>query len=97
MVAHINKEASKRNKPLTYNDISGSAAFKQDSTDVWILEREVVKGKEEKDDKGWKDYKEEGKIKVCKSKSGRNGEVPIFFREGKALVEEGTEGAADYF
>jgi archaellum biogenesis ATPase FlaH len=96
MVAHINKEASKRNKSLTYNDISGSAAFKQDSTDVWILERLVKKGKEEKDDKGWKDYLEEGKIKVCKSKSGKNGEVTVFFREGKALVEEGSEGVEDY-
>ncbi len=105
MVAHINKEASKRNKPLTYNDISGSASFKQDSTDVWILERSVRKDKKEKDDKddkekddmGWKDYLEDGKIKVCKSKSGKNGQVEIFFREGKALVEEGTEGAENLF
>lgn len=92
LIAHINKEASKKNKPLTYNDISGSAAFKQDSTDVWLLERgDRNSGLPKGQQRGWADYTEEGFIKIAKSKSGKNGEVEVRFREGKALVEEPGE------
>ena len=87
IVAHINKEASKRGKSLTFNDISGSAAFKQDSTDVWIIERDK---EETSKDKGISIYKETGRLKIAKSKTGANGLVSINFYEGKALITSGT-------
>lgn len=74
LVAHINKKAS-ISKKIDFNAISGSAAFKQDSTEVLIVTRE------EKDSSA-------GAINVVKTKSGPNGICPIRFMPNSALINE---------
>jgi archaellum biogenesis ATPase FlaH len=74
LVAHINKKASMSGK-IDFNAISGSAAFKQDSTEVLIVTRE-------------KDDESSGTINVVKTKSGPNGVCPVRFKENSALINE---------
>jgi archaellum biogenesis ATPase FlaH len=71
MVAHINKKSSKKGA-LDFNSISGSSAFKQDSTEVLIVTRQ----------------EDEGKIIVAKTKAGPSGECSIKFNPGSAYIAE---------
>lgn len=79
LIAHLRKSSTKQVSNIpTMDEISGSAAFKQDSTDVLIATRNmdeegVVQG-------------DEGRLYVLKTKSGRNGVVDIAFAHGKALI-----------
>lgn len=71
LVAHINKSASLGKSVITYDSISGSSAFKQDSTEVLILTKELDNS---------------GKIIVAKTKCGPNGTVDIQFMPGSAYI-----------
>lgn len=89
IIVHPRKPSGSRKKDnLTLHDISGSAAFSQDATDVLIIARKKDKG----DVLGVK-YTNEGFIAVHKSKSGPNGAVPINFVDGSALILEDSEVA----
>jgi archaellum biogenesis ATPase FlaH len=89
IIVHPRKPSGSRKKDnLTLHDISGSAAFSQDATDVLIIARK----KDEDDALGVK-YTNEGFIAVHKSKSGPNGAVPINFVDGSALILEDSEVA----
>ena len=82
MVAHINKQASKKKSQiLTYNDISGSAAFKQDSTEVLLVNKNS-NGKT-------------GVINVAKTKMGREDICGIRFMENSAFIEGDPQGKVD--
>lgn len=79
---------SKKQRQLSLHDLSGSAAFSQDATDVLVIARR----KDEMDPLGIK-YTNEGYIAVHKTKSGPNGVVPVYFMEGSALIVEEEEYA----
>ena len=83
-IAHIRKpDNRKKNSIPTINDISGSGAFKQDATDVWIVYK-----KPDPDDETHSTYLNEGKLIVAKSKSGRTGAFDVVFAEMKAGIRE---------
>jgi archaellum biogenesis ATPase FlaH len=84
-IAHIRKPDghTKKNKIPTMNDISGSASFKQDATDVWIVYREP-----DPEDETHTKYLSTGMLIVGKSKSGMTGPVPITFGYRKAGIWE---------
>lgn len=88
MIAHLRKPppGTKRNYTPTSNDISGSAAFKQDSTDVIIINRFL-----ENNADGSMVYGTDGMINVTKTKSGPNGVVPIYFSNNKASILSADE------
>lgn len=93
MIAHLRKPASKQRKPNdmgneekyewvpTHNDISGSAAFKQDSTEVLIAIR-----KYKPTDEFNIEFTDKGALLVTKTKVGPNGSVPLVFTERSAVV-----------
>lgn len=85
MIAHLRKADihTKKARLPTMDDISGSASFKQDSTDVWI----VFKKRDMDDETGVK-YLNEGFLMVGKSKSGGNGVVRLTFADKSALIYE---------
>jgi replicative DNA helicase len=91
LIVHPRKPsgAGKKQKELTIHDISGSAAFSQDATDVLIFGRK----KDENDPLGVK-YTNEGVIIVHKTKSGPNGGVRIRFIDGSAVILEESEYAS---
>ena len=85
IVVHPRKTASSASKDrkLSIQDISGSAAFSQDATDVLIIVR-----KKDEDDPLKIKYINEGYIAVHKTKAGGNGAAAIKFIEGSALIME---------
>lgn len=94
IIAHPRKPlgANKKNNPLTMNDISGSAAFKQDATDILILHKQ----KDLDDQFGLTDLPD-GYILLPKIKTGITGSVPIRFVPNSAVMIDGSEmGTADY-
>jgi len=89
IVVHPRKTSpSKKQKGLSIQDISGSAAFSQDATDVLI----VMRKKDEDDPLNIK-YLNDGYIAVHKTKAGGNGASAIKFIEGSALIMEQDEYA----
>lgn len=84
MIAHLRKPGfQKKNQDWvpTQNDISGSAAFKQDSQEVLIAYRPIVEGS-----MGTK-YEDRGKLLVTKTKhEGGNGVIELLFTAGSAKV-----------
>lgn len=87
LVQHLNK--GKADKKSPENNITGSAAFKQDATDVLILKRDT-----EEDAFGATKSLETGAILVRKSKSDMpQGAVPIKFVDKTALILDGTDQA----
>lgn len=78
VIAHTRKDSG--DKP-NMNDISGSGAFKQDTTDVLMLARD----KDERDPMGVT-YLNTGYIIVSKTKSGPNGTVKVEFMERSAKL-----------
>lgn len=94
MIAHLRKKSSaqKADYVPTNDDISGSGAFKQDSTEVMI----VIRKKAEGDEDGLR-YSAEGKLFVTKTKCGPNGSVPLVFSERKAYIaSEGEQYGMSY-
>lgn len=87
LIVHPRKSApGKKKKELNIQDISGSAAFSQDATDVLIIAR----NKDEDDTLDIK-YATEGYIAVHKTKSGPNGAVAVNFIDGTARIVEGYD------
>ena len=89
LIAHLRKRSKgeKRNYTPTSDDISGSGAFKQDSTEVMILTRNLKS--EEEDEFTYSPY---GKLYVTKTKSGPNGAIEIYFSDRKANIVSQGEG-----
>lgn len=83
IIAHLRKPASGSKKTYipSSNDISGSAAFKQDSTEVMIVTRNLVDP-----DSGGMEYSKDGTLFVTKTKAGPNGLVQLTFSERKANI-----------
>lgn len=85
LIQHLNK--SKKDKGSPENNITGSAAFKQDATDVLMLVRDT-----EEDSFGATVNLPTGSILIRKSKSDNpQGSVPIRFIEGSALILDGND------
>ena len=86
IIAHPRKPigANKKNNPLTMNEISGSASYKQDATDVIILHRV----KDETDPLKMLNSPE-GILYLPKVKTGRSGGVEIvFIPNSPSMVEK---------
>lgn len=83
LIAHLRKKAKneKRSYVPSADDISGSGAFKQDSTEVLIVTRQMLT-----DDKDEIRHANTGKIIVAKSKSGPNGMIDIVFSSKSAKI-----------
>jgi KaiC/GvpD/RAD55 family RecA-like ATPase len=91
IVVHPRKSSpGKKQKSLSIQDISGSAAFSQDATDVLI----VVRKKDEDDPMDIK-YTNYGLVAVHKTKAGGNGFAPIKFIEGSAKIMELDDAGAE--
>lgn len=90
LIAHPRKPigSSKKEKMLTMNEISGSAAFKQDATDVLILHRK----KDEKDLMGITNLPE-GSISLPKVKTGRSGVFDIRFVTDSPIMTDREDDA----
>lgn len=90
IIAHPRKpQGSGRNKILTMNEISGSAAFKQDATDIMILSRETEVG-----DKFGMEKVADGIIKFPKVKTGRSGAIGVYFVPDSPLMLSEEEQAS---
>lgn len=83
MIAHLRKPPPgvRKNYIPTSNDISGSGSFKQDSTEVMIVVRNVANP-----DDGGLEYLDEGNLFVTKTKAGPNGFIHLIFSEKKANI-----------
>lgn len=84
MIAHLRKPTAQGKKTdwvPTQNDISGSASFKQDSTEVMI----AFRPKKESDPYSIQ-FADQGVLLVTKTKAGQEGAVPLFFEPGSAKV-----------
>ncbi len=85
VIQHQNK--AKADKKSPENNITGSAAFKQDATDVLILRRD-----QDEDEFGALKSLNTGAILIRKSKSDLpQGVVPIEFISGTALIIDGRD------
>ena len=78
LIAHLRKRDGKSRKQWTptADDISGSASFKQDSTDVMI----IIRKKDDFDPNGIK-LTDEGYLYVVKTKGRSTGAVNLFFND----------------
>lgn len=88
LIAHLRKRSKteKRNYIPTSDDISGSGAFKQDSTEVMILTRDLKSDAE--DEFTYANY---GRLYVAKTKSGPNGSIEVYFSDRKANIVSSEE------
>ena len=88
MIAHLRKPPSgaRKNYVPTSNDISGSGAFKQDSTEVMIVVRNI-----ENPEADGLEYAADGNLFVTKTKSGPNGFIKLIFGERKANIVSSGE------
>lgn len=85
LVQHLNK--AKVDKGSPENNITGSASFKQDATDVLIIVRD-----EEENSFGNKEAKNTGAILIRKTKSDMSqGSIPIKFIEGSAIILDNSD------
>lgn len=92
LIVHPRKPLANSKKHLiNMNDISGSAAFKQDATDVLLL----IRNKDEADQFGMS-YLDTGYILVAKTKSGKTGVVSIKFIQDSALVLDQNDVAKGF-
>ncbi len=87
-IAHLRKRAANQRADYipTADDISGSGAFKQDSTEVIIVTR-----KKQSDDPEDMRLSSEGKVIVAKTKCGPNGAFGIIFGEKRARIYSAAE------
>lgn len=83
MIAHLRKrmQGQKKSYVPTSDDISGSGAFKQDSTEVMIVVRELMDAEAD-----GMQYSDRGFLYVTKTKAGPNGSIMIQFSEQKANI-----------
>lgn len=91
MIAHLRKHQPGIRKSYvpTSDDISGSGAFKQDSTEVMIVVRDL----ENPEGDGMK-YADRGFLYVTKTKAGANGSIMVQFSEQKANIVSFGEAIA---
>jgi len=84
MIAHLRKRTSntKKKRTIMSDDIAGSAAFKQDSTEVLIVTRDF-----EDDESETMTYADTGILHVAKTKCGPNGSVSVKFQPKKARID----------
>lgn len=75
----LEKKCHLKKRIITQDDISGSAAFKQDSTEVFIVVREVLN-----EETG--ELADQGILMVTKTKAGPNGIVNLTFSPRKANI-----------
>lgn len=90
IIAHPRKPigSNKKNKPLTMNEISGSAAFKQDATDILILHMD-----KDPDDQHMMTNLPTGVILLPKVKTGKSGSVEIYFvPDSPVMLEKDEQG-----
>lgn len=85
-IRHLKKPDSIKKRLPNINDITGSAAFKQDATEVIIAFRES-----DETDKYGLSFKNTGQILVYKTKSGKNGRCPITFMDSTSKIIERIE------
>lgn len=83
-IAHIRKglATQKKRRSITIDDISGSGAFKQDSTEVIIIQRYYKDDTDEEDP----ELKTKARLIVAKTKNGRPGSVWIHFSYESPVV-----------
>lgn len=83
IIAHPRKGSAKStaNKVIDMNDISGSAAFKQDVTDVLILHRAKEEGDHFK-----LTNSPDGYLLIPKAKTGKSGSIKIRFVPNSAVM-----------
>lgn len=84
LIAHLNKtfDVSPKKWIPTMNQISGSAAFKQDADDVLLLARRPEKG-----EYNTLQYTDEGVVVVAKTKSPKGRNIaPIIFDPHSAMI-----------
>ena len=88
LVAHLRKRSSNQKKNYTpdADDISGSGAFKQDSTEVLIIKRD-----KNSDDPEDFSLSNTGWIHVVKTKCGPNGKVEVYFSDRKGTLQTPAE------
>lgn len=90
IIAHLRKPPARKKKDYipTIDDIGGSGAFKQDSTEVLMVVREYL-NKDPKD----KRLSHQGYLIVEKTKCGPNGYIDIYFsdRHGRIMTREEVE------
>ena len=89
LIAHLRKPPNtKKNAIPTMDDIGGSAAFKQDSTEVLIVHRDRLT-KDPKDTR----LSLQGVLIVAKTKAGPNGYIDIFFsdKHGRIMTQQEVE------
>lgn len=81
-IAHLRKQPPGRSKATpTADDISGSSAFKQDATEVFIVVRYI----DEQDENKLR-YTQYGSLFVAKTKAGANGSMDLIFSHNKANI-----------
>uniref|UniRef100_A0A6M3IFS2 Putative helicase n=1 Tax=viral metagenome TaxID=1070528 RepID=A0A6M3IFS2_9ZZZZ len=88
IIAHLRKPPnnSRKNYIPTSNDISGSGSFKQDSTEVMIVVRNLADP-----EAGGLEYADDGNLFVTKTKAGANGFIQLMFSERKANIVSAGE------
>jgi len=80
VVQHLNKAKNDKNSPE--NNITGSASFKQDATEVLILIRDT-----EEDEYGALKALQTGALQIRKTKTGNpQGSVRLTFLEGTSII-----------
>lgn len=92
MIAHLRKPGFQKKSQdwvPNQNDISGSAAFKQDSTEVLIAYRPT-----KPNDRFSIEFVDEGYLLVTKTKTGPNGSMSLIFAEKSAKVWSREEAEA---
>lgn len=84
IIAHLRKRAKNDKKDYvpTSDDISGSGAFKQDSTEVMIATRTL-----DPNDADRLTYTNKGKLFITKTKAGPNGVIDLTFSEKSARID----------
>jgi replicative DNA helicase len=90
IIAHPRKPQgqNKKNLPLSMNEISGSASFKQDATDIIVLHRE----KEEYNNPFGMINAPEGTLLLPKVKTGKSGAVLVYFVPDSPVMIERNDG-----
>jgi replicative DNA helicase len=81
MIAHLRKPQSGKEKNRSYFDISGSAAFYQDSDEVFMLYRDRMDMNDSNSA-----FCNIGKLIVAKTKSGSNGATALYFSNNKSKI-----------
>lgn len=83
MIAHMRKRpmGTKKNYVPNSDDIAGSGAFKQDSTEVMIVTRKLVNPESD-----GMEFSNEGTLYVTKTKAGPNGQITLQFQDRKANI-----------